>query len=83
MITQHLHPNRGMILDEVEEQRRKRNLGGKRRPSWMNRCRLAPYPQIDGPFLVPPMEPSLTPPEGLRPQSSTQIISFLVMNVEG
>ena len=83
MITQHPHPNRGMIMDEAEEQRRKRNLGGKRRPSWMNRCRLAPYLQIDGPFLVPPMEPSLTPPGGLRHQFSTRVTSFPVMNVGG
>ena len=73
----------GTILDEVEEQRRKRNLGGEHRPSWMNHYRLALYLQIDGPCLGPPMEPPLIPPEGISPQSSTQTADFLVMNVKG
>ena len=73
----------GVILGEVEEPRRKMNLGGKHRPSWMNHCRLALYLQIDGPCLGPPMEPPLIPPEGISPQSSTQTADFLVMNVKG
>ena len=81
MIIRPLHPNRGVILDEVEEQRRKMNLGGKHRPSWMNHCRLALYLQIDGPCLGPPIP--LIPPEGISPQSSTQTADFLVMNVKG
>ena len=73
----------GMILDEVEEQRRKRNLGGELRPSWMNHYRMALYLQIDGPCQGPhPMEPPLIPPEGISPQSSTPTADFLVMNVK-
>ena len=72
-----------MILDEVEEQRRKRNLGGEHRPSWMNHYRLELYLQIDGPCLGPLMEPPRIPPEGISLQSSTQTADFLVMNVKG
>ena len=74
----------GMILDEVEEQRRKRNLGGELKPSWMKDYRMMLYLRIDGPCQGPhPMEPPLIPPEGISPQSSTPTADFLVMNVKG
>ena len=72
-----------MILDEVEEQRRKRNLGGELKPSWMKDYRMTLYLPIDGPCQCPhPMESPLIPPEGISPQSSTPTADFLVMNVK-
>ena len=72
-----------MILDEVGEQRRKKNLGGELKPSWMKDYRMMLYLRIDGPCQGPhPMEPPLIPPEGISPQSSTPTADFLVMNVK-
>ena len=74
----------GTILDEVEEQRRKRSLGGELEPFWMKGYLMTLYLLIDGHCPCPhPMEPPLIPPDGINPQSSTQTADFLVMNVKG
>ena len=74
----------GTILDEVEEQRRRRSLGGVLEPFWTKGYLMMLYLLIDGPCQCPhPMEPPLIPPEGISPQSSTPTADFLVMNVKG
>ena len=73
----------GTILDEVEEQRRRRSLGGVLELFWMKDYLMTLYLPIDGPCQCPhPMEPPLIPPEGISPQSSTPTADFLVMNVK-
>ena len=82
MTTQH-HPSMGTILDEVEEQRRRRSLGGELEPFWMKDYPMTLYLPIDGPCQCPhPMESPLIPPDGISPQSSTPTTDFLVMNVK-
>ena len=74
----------GTILDEVEEQRRRRSLGGVLELFWMKDYLMTLCLPIDGPCQCPhPMEPPLIPPEGISPQSSTPTADFLVMNVKG
>ena len=78
LTTQH-HPNMGTM----EEQRKKRILGGELEPFWMKDCPMTLYLPIDGPCQCPhPMESPLIPPEGISPQSSTPTADFLVMNVK-
>jgi hypothetical protein len=73
----------GTILDEVEEQRRKKSSGGELEPFWMKGYLMTLYLLIDGHCPCPhPMEPPLIPPDGINPQSSTPTADFLGMNVE-
>ena len=82
LTTQH-HPNMGTILDEMEEQRKKRILGGELEPFWMKGYLMTLCLLIGGPCPCPhPMESPLTPPDGISPQSSTPTADSLVMNVE-
>ena len=76
LTTQH-HPNMGTM----EEQRKKRILGGELEPFWMKGYLMMLYLLIGGPCPCPhPMESPLIPPDGINPQSSTPIADFLVMN---
>ena len=76
LTTQH-HPNMGTM----EEQRKKRILGGELEPFWMKGYLMTLCLLIGGPCPCPhPMEWPLTLPGGINPQSSTPIADFLVMN---
>ena len=78
LTTQH-HPNMGTM----EEQRKKRILGGKLEPFWMKGYLMTLCLLIGGPCPCPhPMELPLIPPDGINPQSSTPTADSLVMNVE-
>ena len=78
LTTQH-HPNMGTM----EEQRKKRILGGELEPFWMKGCLMTLCLLIGGPCPCPhPMELPLIPPDGINPQSSTPTADSLVMNVE-
>ena len=77
MLTTQHHPNMGT----VGEQRKTRILVGGLEPFWMKGCPTPLCLLIGGPCPCPhPMEPPLTPPGGINPQSSTPIADFLVMN---
>ena len=78
LTTQH-HPNMGTM----EEQRKKRILGGELEPFWMKGYLMTLCLLIGGPCPCPhPMELPLIPPDGINPQSSTPTADSLVMNVE-
>ena len=78
LTTQH-HPNMGTM----EEQRKKRILGGELEPFWMKGYLMTLCLLIGGPCPCPhPMELPLIPPDGINPQSSTPTADSLVMNVK-
>merc|ERR1712218_699546 len=67
LTTQH-HPNMGTM----EEQRKKRILGGELEPFWMKGYLMTLCLLIGGPCPCPhPMELPLIPPDEINPQSST------------
>ena len=83
MLTTQHHPNMGTILDEMEEQRKKKILGGELEPFWMKGYLMTLCLLIGGPCPCPhPMGLPLIPPDGINPQSSTPTADFLVMNVK-